>query len=399
MKLPSVDVTASLAAAVVLTGMQGIAPALPQMQSELGLTQFELSLIVVGYVLPGALFAFPAGVIADRFGLSRTIAAALVVFGICGLILFFWHDFAQLLAVRALQGAMFGAILALTIASVSRSVSVKRSTAAQSKRVVIVALGESVAPLASGVAIEASSWSSVFLLQTLAIPMAVLCIARLPPEPSADLRRTPLSPGEVARVSWAAVASLSGAAVQLSGFLRFFLKYALLTFVPVVAVSNYGMSALEVGAMLAVASFGGVCAAALVPRLSVRLAIGPLLALALASTAFPILIMPAVSSVPSLVSLVVLYGVGDGLLAVVNNVVIARVAPPRGRSAYIGITGGIRNAGKLAAPVAVGALAGAFPLTVVLAMLGVVGLATIGVVPRVSKAFNSRGEPTPPDGP
>ena len=100
------DVSAALAAAVVLTGVQGITPALPVLRAQLGLSEFEVSLLIVGYLLSGALCAFPAGIIADRVGLRRTVVAALVVFGCCGIAAFFWYEFVPLLVIRLVQGAI-----------------------------------------------------------------------------------------------------------------------------------------------------------------------------------------------------------------------------------------------------------------------------------------------------
>lgn len=386
MRILNADMSAALAGAVVLTGVQGITPALPALTHDLGLSEIQLSLLIVGYLVPGALFAYPAGVLADLIGLNRVTAAALAVFGAGGILAFFCDDFTQLLVVRGVQGAMFGGILALTIASIAHSASEGSATSAQSKRVVIMMLAEVIAPLASGIIVEAVSWNAAFLLQALALPVAVLCHRVLPRRVEGDGPRS--STAQIVRTSRRAVFSASGLAVQLPGFLRFFLKYALLTFAPILASGAYGLGAFEVGLMLALAALGGMSAAAAAPRLARTVSVGRLLALSLTVTALPIVSMPAAGIAPVFFALVIISGTGDGLLAVVNNVVITRLAPSVGSSAFIGLTGGIRSAGKLSAPILAGLLAGSLPLALVIGAFGVMGLAALAVVPRVSRLLS-----------
>ncbi|PRB18415.1 MFS transporter [Microbacterium sp. MYb62] len=380
------DLTAALAAAVVLTGVQGFAPALPLMRVQLGLSDLEISLLIVGYLLPGALCAFPIGIVADRAGLARTVSGALIVFGICGVLAYFWHDLGSLLAIRAVQGAMFGGVLALTIIATGAAGDTQRITSAQSRRVVIMTCAEGVAPLAAGIVLVNLSWNSVFLLQAVALPVAVLCCRMLPKSVPGARRR--VSTAEIVRASRRAVFSFAGAAVQAPGFLRFFLKYALLTFVPLLAATTYGLDPLEIGVMLALASLAGACMAAAAPWFARGTSVGTLLGISLTLTALPIVLVPVAGPVGVLALLVVLTGAGDGLLAVVNNVVVTRLAPGDGKAAFIGLTGGIRSAGKLSAPLVAGLLAEAIPLGLTLASLGVLGLTAIAVVPTIARLLD-----------
>ena len=56
---------------VAQTGVQLVAPSLPAMRDALGLTDSRLALVMTIYLLPAALGALPAGLLADRIGRRR----------------------------------------------------------------------------------------------------------------------------------------------------------------------------------------------------------------------------------------------------------------------------------------------------------------------------------------
>ena len=124
-----------LASGVILTGIQPILPALPEMQRELGLSDSEISLVTSMYFLPSVLLAFPTGLLADRFGRRSVFVVSLVVFGLCGLALSFTRSFAAICAVRALQGSAFAAVHPLSITMIGDARSgAEQVTVARKKR-------------------------------------------------------------------------------------------------------------------------------------------------------------------------------------------------------------------------------------------------------------------------
>jgi MFS family permease len=229
------------------------------------------------------------------------------------------------------------------------------------------------------------------VLQLLALPAALLCWFCLAHVESERSVSAPAGPSTRAALS--ATASLTGLAVQAPGFLRFFLKFALLTYFPIVAVRDHGMNAAGVGLAVGLAALFAVAAAAATP-LALRV-LGPIgcTALAVILAAGPLVAFPFVPGAVVLTIALVAAGVGDGMLGVLNNIVASIAAPPGARSAYLGITGTIRNLGKLFAPVAAGALAAALPLAGALAVLGGVGLLVLGALPRIGSLFAAENPP------
>ena len=74
----------------------------------------------------------------------------------------------------------------------------------------------------------------------------------------------------------------------------------------------------------------------------------------------------------------VAFGLGDGMLTVVQNALVTEAAPAGVRAGLVAVSGMTRNAGKLVAPLAMGALILAVPVPLA---FGLVGAATLGTVP------------------
>ncbi|MFK4730390.1 MFS transporter [Agromyces mediolanus] len=407
------EIAVTAAATVSLTGVQGVAPALPALQADLGITAAEISFVTIAYVLAAALVAFPVSAFGDRYGERPVIAGALLVFAACGPAVFLVDALPALVAVRFVQGAAFGVVLSLSIAAVSHSVDSVELARAQRTRLVAMAAGEVVFPLVSGTVLLFASWQWVFALQAVALPVAVLCWWALPaarPAPPpvagpAEADRTPR--GGFVGAALGALGTPFGAAVQVPGFVRFFVKFTILSYVPLLAADAFGLSPLEIAVMIGASAFVAASVAVFVPALLRRWSVGALTFAALVLAALPIALVPVTGVAGALggallVALVVVSGLGDGMLGVLNNVSASLAAPPAARSAFLGATGSIRNLGKLVAPALLGALTVAVPLGGAIAVVGVLGLAGAGSVPAISRgvrrAASTRPGPATPPG-
>ncbi|MFC0680595.1 MFS transporter [Lysobacter korlensis] len=380
-----VEVTVVAASVVVLTGVQGISPALPGLQDSLGLDDAGVSLIMLVYVVAAAVASFPSGVLANRFGTRAVLAWALTLFGTGGVMLALEGSFPVLLVVRTVQGAAFGAVLALTIAALADASGRAELARTQSRRVVAMSLGESVLPVVAGVLIVLAGEFSVFWLQALALPAAVACAAALPARGA-----VPRASGASAGSALKALRTPFAGAVQAPGFVRFFLKFAVLTYFPLFAGRDHGMSAAAVGLVVGAAGLLATVSAAATPRILRRLSIPACTVVALLLSGAPLVLVVVAPGAGWLTVLLLLWGVGDGIIAVLNNVTASLAAPPDARSAFIGLTGTIRNVGKLTAP-GVGALASGF-LSVggTIAMIGGASLLALAAVPFIAAGLAGR---------
>src|SRR5262245_21985622 len=87
--------------------MTKVAPALPGLRGELGLTLVESGLVATMFNLMGMLVGMLAGVLCDRFGHRRLALAGLVVLCAAGALGAFAGNFTTLLLSRFLEGVGF----------------------------------------------------------------------------------------------------------------------------------------------------------------------------------------------------------------------------------------------------------------------------------------------------
>jgi MFS family permease len=88
---------------------QAVAAVAPLMVADLGLTWVQLGSLIGLYMLPGAVFALPGGVLGQRFGDRRTVVGSLGLMVAGGLVTAAAHGFVAAAAGRLVSGA--GAVL------------------------------------------------------------------------------------------------------------------------------------------------------------------------------------------------------------------------------------------------------------------------------------------------
>src|SRR5262245_59408897 len=88
---------------------QAVAAVAPLMVADLGLTWVQLGSLIGLYMLPGAVFALPGGVLGQRFGERRTVVASLALMVAGGLVTAFAQSFVAAAGGRLLSGV--GAVL------------------------------------------------------------------------------------------------------------------------------------------------------------------------------------------------------------------------------------------------------------------------------------------------
>lgn len=377
---------ASLGAAVMMSGIQGIAPALPAIQEEFGLSTAEVSLITSVYLLPSIFSAFPAGMLADRIGMRPVFSGSLALFGVGSALLLADHSYATLMSVRLMQGAAFGAVMSLSISVIGSVASAGPAAArAQGRRSIAIAIGEAVLPAAAGLLL-ALSWFAPFALGLLSLPLAAASWLVLPPLERTTRQQTPAAGGRL-------LSAPALVEVQALGALRFIFKFAVLTYYPVLAVNEIGASPALVGAALGASAVLTAAAAAGTEKLAGRWSSAQLLAGCLVLIAVSLAGMGATRQAAVAIAALLLFGLQDGVFAVAHNVMVTEMAPPGARSTYVGLTGTVRNIGKVAAPLAFGGATLIVSVSASFLWLGAAGLLSIPVTRRVGKAQKASAAP------
>ena len=375
---------ASLTAAVLTSGMQGIVPAIPAIRDHFGLSNFEVGLVTSVYLLPGVFSAFAAGWLTERIGERKVVVGGLVVFGLGGGILLVGHDLATLLAVRFVQGIVFGALLSMTVGIIgSVAPTGQAAHRGQSRRIVAMAAAEALFPIGGGLLL-ALAWYAPFSMQILALPLAIVAWFVLSDGERPSRRETKDSAVESV---WKAPAIVG---VQLLAAGRFIFKFAVLTYAPVLAVDQIGMSATVLGPLVGASSALAVATALLSERLATRLRSSEMIVACMVVIAVSLTLVGVAASAFVVAIGLLLYGAQDGVYGVAHNVLANEMSPAGARMAYVGLTGTVRNIGKFVAPLTFGAISLVLPLTstfFVFAGVGVAGAMVARSVARRQKAM------------
>ena len=362
-------------AIVALTGVQLIAPSLPSMRTALGLSEAQLGLVMSVYLLPAALAAIPLGVAADRLGRRRVLGLTTLAFGVTGGLLQFATVFPVFLGIRFLQGVAFAGVMPLTMTVLGDVFGGSDLIRAHGRRSVVMAVGDGILPVVGG-ALVTFGWFVPWLGQLLAIPLGIAILAKLVDVPALEAdEKKPVGVRAVAGL----LRSKAIAALQYVGFLRMFLKFSLLTFLPVLLVGDRGVSPAFAGLVLGSTALSGSVIAASAGWISTKGRPAWFVALGIGTMAASIMVM-AVTPYKALVLLVaVVYGAGDGLLGVFTNSFVTSATGPDLRASFVAVTGAIRNFAKFAAPSLLGLVILSLSIQSVFLIVGAIALVSTAV--------------------
>ena len=162
--------------------MTKVAPALPGLRSELGLTLVESGLIATTFNLMGMLVGMIAGVLCDRFGHKRLALFGLAVLAAGGALGAAAWGFVSLLLARFLEGVGFIAFVVSAVALMNASAGNARDRAkALGLWSSYMPTGGTIALLAAPWVISAWGWRGLWVVFAIAAVAAALALARLAP--------------------------------------------------------------------------------------------------------------------------------------------------------------------------------------------------------------------------
>ena len=240
-----------LVAFVVMFGYEVPAPILSRIAEGVGVSDARIGLVMTAFAIPGVLFVPVTGLLADLYGRRRVLVPSLVLFAAAGLATVAVDDFAVLLGLRALQGLAFAGILPISVVVLGDAFEAADGSAAQGFRTSAAGAAVTVVPPVAAL-LAGYGWSVPFLLFGLVFLVAVVVIVAVP------------ETGEALETDAGVLATLreyaTGVRVELAdgdlgvfvigGFVRGFVRLAVLTFVPLFAVRALDASLVEVGFVL-----------------------------------------------------------------------------------------------------------------------------------------------------
>jgi MFS family permease len=368
-------------------------PVLPLLAASLGANKVTIGAIVGISALTGTLFKPLVGALSDRWGRKVWFFTALACFAGFPFLYGFVQTADQLLLLRILHGsatAIFGPVTLAIVAEFDCNHRATRLGIYEMAR----GAGHLVAPAVAGFLLAATEVSTLFTIVGL-----VSCAAMVPAVfvPFDSSRVQPAQRPSLARQLVSGFGHAAGRpqiwGVGALEFAVYGALYSLKAFLPIFALqAGYGVWAaglfftLQESAHLLVRPFGG--------RAADRHGPTPAIAVGLIAIATALIVLPGAPNAATLLMLAVLVGVGQGMTFPATVSVISNTISADHIGLGLGVYGALRNLGKVAGPVVIGALLEFLPAGVVFPGLGVTAL-LIGAALAVGHVQRRRLRPTP----
>lgn len=154
-----------------------VSPILDSLTGPFGVSAARIGLFISLFSAPAIVMIPITGALADRIGRKPILVVGLAVFGIAGLGIATTTTFEAALVFRLFQGLGWSGVQVTTITGIGDLYSGDEEATAQGLRVAMLGTSSTVMPVLAG-ALVGFDWRYPFLLYALAIPIAVLALAR-----------------------------------------------------------------------------------------------------------------------------------------------------------------------------------------------------------------------------
>lgn len=348
-------------------------PVLPILAASLGANKLMIGTIVGVSTLTGTVFKPLVGALSDRFGRRVFFLAALILFAGFPFLYRFVHTPDQLVWLRVLHGtatAIFGPVTLAIVTGMSPASRGARLGLFEMAR----GSGHLIAPAVAGAILTVSSPEMVFTV------VGLLSCAAFVPALFVRFDDSRIEFVERPRFLSDLIAGLKHAATRSElwfvGALEFAIYgsiYSLKAFLPIFALeAGYGMWAaglfftFQEATHLLVRPFGG--------RLGDRRGYAPTIAFGLVAIGGALVALPSAPNAGVLLALAVVVGIGQGLTFPSTVALIGNRIATSHIGMGLGFYGALRNGGKVAGPIIVGALLQVFAAKLVFPGLGIAAL-------------------------
>ncbi|MDX6582556.1 MAG: hypothetical protein QOI10_1740 [Solirubrobacterales bacterium] len=176
-----------------------VAPALPQIQQDLGTSTTTVTFVLTAYLLTASVATPIVGRLGDMFGKERMLLAVLVCFGVGSLVAALSHSIGMLIAGRAIQG-VGGAVFPLAFGIIRDEFPAEKVATGIGLISATFGIGGGAGLVLSGVIVEHLSYEWIFWLALAAVVVAIIATYLFVPE-------SPIK--SPARIDWLGAALMS----------------------------------------------------------------------------------------------------------------------------------------------------------------------------------------------
>ena len=329
-------------------GVSLVSPVLPDLRPVFGVTDAQVGLVITAYTLPGVVVTPFVGLVADRFGRRRVVVPLLVLFAVAGAGVAFARTFAEVIALRFLQGVGASALITLAVTLIGDVYEGPRRDAVMGVNGSTIGTGAAFYPLLGG-ALAGIRWSAPFLFFGVGALVAVVAVVALE-EPDAE-RSTDVRT-YLGRLR--AVATLPQAlGVFVALFAAFLIFYgAVLTALPLLLRDAYALGSGRIGATLSAVAIASAVVSSQYGRLSDRLTAPRLVAVGFVAYGLGLFGIRLAGSPRAVAAALLVFGVGFGVVMPAIDTTVVTLVDDDLRAGVMGLRTSVLRLGQTVGPVA-----------------------------------------------
>jgi len=367
----------------LMMGVNLIQPALPAMIEPFGVTDAALGLVMAVYTAPAIVLSPLFGVVADLYGRRLLLAFGLILFSLGGTAVAFAPSFGWILALRAIQGIGFSAVIPLTVVLIGDLLEGSKEVGGQGLKVFLDRVGYLILPPLGGL-LAAIAWYWPFLCYILVLPLGILVLSWMPETRGSGQAETATYLGDMLRLARNPRLLIAFSA----GFLRFFLDYGFLTYFSLFLVRTHGISTTTAGLLLAFFAAGAMITASQAGRLAANYDKAKLLFAAFVVSGLTLVAVPFLPGALLIGLSLFFYGLANGVISPMQKSLLTQNAPPELRGGIVSFDRLIQQISKTASTSIVGLMLVAMTLPTIFWILGLLSLISVclmaALLPRLT---------------
>jgi predicted MFS family arabinose efflux permease len=374
--------------ALGVSGIFVVSPIVTQLAGPFGVSDAQVGQLITAFVAPSILLVPVMGVLADRVGRKPVIVGGLIVLGVAGTAVGLSSSFRTALALRAIQGIGYAAVIPIGAVLIGDLYEESREATAQGLRVASIQTANLVAPPLAG-ALVLVSWRVPFFLYALALVVAVVAWRSLPPVEPEESKGI----GQYARNLLNLVAEPVLAMVMLSFMIRFLLTFSFIAYISVLLSRTIDASAFVTGVLVSLYALVSLASAAQSGRLAESWNMLLVTLLGIVLTGLGMVVMGAFPVAPALVTGIVLAGIGSGIAGPIQKSLVTQLAPTSLRAGALSTAVIFQSIGSTGGPLLMGIALGSIAVTTTFVIFGFAGalagcaVMTVAYVAETSGGF------------
>ncbi len=328
-------------------GVSLISPVLPELRDVFGISDSQVGLVITAYTLPGIFITPVIGLVADRIGRRRVIIPLLLLFGVAGAGIAVVDSFEEIVALRFLQGIGASALVTLAVTLIGDFYDGAQRNAVMGLNGSVIGAGAAVYPLIGG-ALAAVRWSAPFLFFGVGVLVGVFAtlVLREPETGEAIDVRTYFARLGTVTLLPEALAIFAALLVAFGVFYG-----GVLTALPLLLSDEYGLSAGEIGPILAMVSLATAAVSSQYGRISAWRTAPELVALGFVAYGASLLGVWAAPSALGVAVALLAFGVGFGIVMPSIDTTMVTIVSGDLRAGMMGMRTSMLRIGQTVGPI------------------------------------------------